>query len=223
MRILIYLIIFLFAETAAAQKINDQTPYQIYSSIDFSNSTFLSCEVFENAYRGFQKMKADSLIRPDCQIITICDFNLPSFIERMWVIDLSKKKVLYNTLVAHGQNSGDLIPERFSNSFNSHQSSIGFYVTGDTYRGKYGTQLRLDGKDTGFNSNALDRGIVIHGSKYVSRDFVNRSGKLGKSWGCPAVSYSVVNPIIQIIKGGTCLFIWFNDRKYRDASKWLKD
>lgn len=199
-----------------------EDPHMIYSSIDFGGSTFLSYDVFERAFSGYLKMRKEGLIESDRQVITICDFNLPSFVERMWVIDLSSKRVLYNTFVAHGQNSGDVVPESFSNRFNSHQSSLGFYVTGDTYRGKHGVQLRLDGKDTGFNNNALIRGIVLHGSKYVSRDFLTRSGKIGKSWGCPAVSYSVVNPIIQIIKGGTCLFIWFNDRKYLDGSKWLK-
>jgi hypothetical protein len=195
---------------------------EVYSSIDFSGSEFLTYEAFENAYRGYLKMKSVGLVSSDREVITICDFNLPSYTKRMWVIDLSAMKVLFNTWVAHGQNSGDTVAEKFSNKVNSHQSSLGFYVTGQTYRGDHGVQLRLDGKDDGFNTSAMDRGIVLHGSKYVSREFLTKAGKLGKSWGCPAVSYSVVSPMINIIKGGTCLFIWFKDQKYLEKSKWLK-
>jgi hypothetical protein len=146
---------------------------------------------------------------------------LPSTANRLWVIDLSQKKVLFNTYVAHGQGSGNAYAMEFSNNDGSHQSSLGFYVTRDTYSGKHGNSLRLDGMDQGFNDRALDRAVVMHAAEYCSNSYVNQNNRLGRSWGCPAVSPQLAQPIINAIKGGTCLFIYAPKANYLKSSKWL--
>ncbi|MES2704368.1 MAG: murein L,D-transpeptidase catalytic domain family protein [Bacteroidota bacterium] len=193
----------------------------VYKQIDFKGCNALSYEVFQKAYNGYLNLRDAGKLGADKDVITICDFSLASTEPRMWVIDLAQNKVLFNTYVAHGQGSGDVFATSFSNKMNSHQSSLGFYVTGDTYNGKHGLQLRLNGMDQGFNHDALDRGVVVHGSKYVSEQYVQANNKLGRSWGCPAVSNELAKPIIQNIKGGTCLFIYSKDEKYQQTAYWM--
>jgi hypothetical protein len=154
-------------------------------------------------------------------VITICDFSLPSTEPRMWVIDLTTHKVLFNTHVAHGKGSGDTYASRFSNKMDSHMSSLGFYVTGSTYKGKHGNSLHLNGMDEGFNDRAYDRAVVVHGSKYVGEKYAEANNTLGRSWGCPAVSNKLAQPIIKEIKDGSCLFIYYPDTKYHASGYWL--
>ena len=193
----------------------------LYKQIDFNGCSPLSFEVFKQAYSGYLNLKSADKLGSDKEVITICDFTKASTEERMWVIDLAKRKVLFNTYVAHGQGSGDTYAKKFSNKMNSHQSSLGFYVTGDTYRGEHGLQLRLLGMDEGFNDAAFDRGVVVHGSKYVSDKYVQSNNNLGRSWGCPAVPAQLARPIIENIKGGTCMFIYSNDEKYQKNAYWV--
>ncbi len=170
---------------------------------------------------GYMNLRSAGKLNMAKQILTICNFELPSSQNRLWIIDLVAKKVLYNTYVAHGEGSGDDSAHLFSNEFNSHQSSLGFYVTGDTYDGDHGTSLHLNGMDQGFNDAAYERGIVVHGAQYVCNKFVCDHQRLGRSWGCPAVPAKLSLPIINAIKDGTCLFIYYPDANYLSSSYWV--
>lgn len=193
----------------------------LYRQIDFGSCARLSYDVFNKACRGYINLRRAGKLNGQKEIISVADFNLPSTENRLWVIDLAAKKVLFNTWVAHGQGSGDNYASHFSNKDNTHASSLGFYVTGDIYSGKHGTSLRLNGMDEGFNNAALDRGIVVHAADYVSSQYVNQNHRLGRSWGCPAVSPKLSMPIINTIKDNTCLFIYYPDAKYLASGYWL--
>ena len=193
----------------------------LYKQIDFSKFTPISYEVFNKAYRGYLNLLNAGKLSKEKAIISICDFSLASTENRLWIIDLIKKKVLFNTYVAHGQGSGDDMATSFSNEENTHKSSLGFYVTGDTYDGEHGTSLRLMGMDQGFNDAAYDRGIVVHGAKYVCNKFVSNNQRLGRSWGCPAVPEKLSLSIINTIKEGTCLFIYSPVIQYLQTAYWL--
>jgi L,D-transpeptidase catalytic domain len=194
---------------------------RVYQQIDFGKGTHISFEAFDKAYRGYINLKNAGKLNPEHDILSICDFSLPSTENRLWIIDLQQKKVIYNTYVAHGQGSGDDMATSFSNRGNSHQSSLGFYVTGETYEGEHGTSLRLAGMDQGFNDAAFDRGIVVHGAEYVCDKFVCSNSRLGRSWGCPAVPAPLSLPIINTIKDGTCLYIYYPDTKYMSSAYWV--
>ena len=193
----------------------------LYKQIDFSNCDRLSYDVFNKACHGYLNLRLAGRLAEGREVLTICNFDLPSTANRMWVIDLLNKKVLFNTYVAHGQGTGDDCPEAFSNKFDSHQSSLGFYVTSTVYDGEHGASLRLVGVDQGFNDAALDRGIVVHGANYVSSKFVQGNQRLGRSWGCPAVPQKLALPIINKIQDSTCLFAYFPETNYLNSSVWL--
>ena len=193
----------------------------LYRRIDFGNNERLSYTVFNNAMRGYLNLRDAGRLAGDKEIITICDLNQPSVFSRMWVIDLATKKVLFNSYVAHGQNTGEDCAMSFSNKENSHKSSLGFYVTTDVYTGEHGTSLHLQGMDQGFNDAAFKRDIVVHGADYVSEKYITDNQRLGRSWGCPAVPVKLATPIINTIKEGTCLFIYYPDTKYLANSYWL--
>lgn len=178
-------------------------------------------ELFEMAYLGYIDLKLSGLIRSDKEILSIIDFRLPSSKKRLWVIDISKKEILYHTLVAHGENSGGEYALNFSNTSNSHQSSLGFYKTQETYYGKNGLSLRLQGLERRFNSNARDRYVVLHGADYATQEYLDKHGKLGNSEGCPAVPMGIHKEIIEVTKEGTCLFIYFPDLKYIEGSDFM--
>ncbi|NNM58901.1 MAG: murein L,D-transpeptidase catalytic domain family protein [Legionellales bacterium] len=154
-------------------------------------------------------------------VFTIIDYSKPSSEPRMFIIDLAHKKVKYQELVAHGKNSGDLVPKHFSNSANSLESSIGLYKTAFTYYGKNGYSLRLQGLEAGYNTNAMSRAVVIHGADYVNEDLVRKYGEIGRSWGCPAVSKDMLKPTINSIKGGTLVFAYYPDRSWLRESSFL--
>lgn len=185
------------------------------------NQAGLSREVFEKALTGYFNLKAANKLPKNSEIITVVDFTRSSREKRMWIVDVLNKKLLLNTWVAHGQGSGGDIADHFSNTNQSHQSSVGFYVTDDVYVGKHGRSLRLDGMDEGFNSAARNRAIVVHAADYVSPGAIAQLGRLGRSHGCPAVSPEVIDMVINNIKGKTLLFINGNDANY--TSKYLND
>jgi hypothetical protein len=166
----------------------------------------LDYNVFKKAFIGYLNLKQADMVSAK-QLLSIVDFNKRSTQKRLWIIDLAQEKLLYNTLVAHGQGSGDDLPNKFSNQADSHQSSLGFYVTSDIYVGKHGLSMKLEGLDRGFNTNAKDRAVVLHGAPYVSQEFINSHGRLGRSHGCPALPVELTSKIIDNIKGKTCLFI----------------
>ena len=213
------------SEIKLSQKKNfsPQNPAEdIYKELLFTDET-LNFEVFEKAFLGFQNLKKSGKLEPSAKLLSVCDFSLSSNRKRLWVIDLGEKKVLFNTLVAHGKGTGEEFATSFSNTEDSHQSSMGFYVTEQTYNGDNGYSLRLFGMDRGYNDAALERCIVMHGAKYVSEDFIKSEKRLGRSWGCPAVPAALAKPIINTIKNRTCLFIYFPDQNYLASSQWLKN
>ncbi|HET8947547.1 MAG TPA: murein L,D-transpeptidase catalytic domain family protein [Candidatus Polarisedimenticolia bacterium] len=141
-------------------------------------------------------------------LLTVIDYGLPSTARRLWVFDLSSRRVLFHTLVAHGRNSGENLATAFSNEEGSLMTSLGAYVTGETYLGRNGYSLRLEGKETGRNDHALSRTLVVHGAPYVSETFARRFGRLGRSLGCPAVNPRIARPLIDRVKDGTVLYAW---------------
>jgi hypothetical protein len=193
------------------------TATSLYKQIDFGSNK-VSFDAFNKAYQGYINLKKAGKLSGN-DVITIADFSLISTAKRLWVIDLTQKKVLFNTQVAHGQGSGGAYATVFSNTDQSHQSSIGFYVTKSTYCGKHGCSLKIAGMDKGFNDNAEARNVVIHPANYCSPSYVNQNKKLGRSWGCPAVAPEVAQPIINTIQGGTMLFVYAPQAKY--SSQWL--
>lgn len=193
----------------------------LYKQLDFSCYDRLSYVVFNKAVRGYLNLKSAGKLTSHTETISICDFSLPSTAYRLWIINLAAKKVLFNTYVAHGQATGENCAMVFSNKVNSHQSSLGFYVTTEPYIGDHGLSLRLQGMDKGFNDAAFERDIVIHGANYVSEKYICENQRLGRSWGCPAIPEFLTEPIINTIKDGTCLFIYFPDHKYLKSAYWL--
>lgn len=180
----------------------------------------LSQEAFQYAWTGYNHLLDQQKISRQ-HLLTICDFSQSSRQKRLYVIDLDKKEVLINTWVAHGRNSGDEYARQFSNTPESLQSSLGFYVTAGTYTGKHGLSLRLHGKDPGFNDNAFFRTIVMHGAAYVDEARLKAGMYMGRSWGCPAVPQQESEKIIQTIKNGSCLFIYHPTRNYLKYSTLL--
>jgi L,D-transpeptidase-like protein len=176
--------------------------------------------VFNSAVMGLEKLNSEGDIKRN-DIVTIIDFSQPSNKKRLYVLDLENKRILFNTLVAHGRNSGTLWAKSFSNNASSLKSSPGFYVTGETYIGDNGYSLRLDGMEKNINDNARNRSIVVHGAAYVDQSAVNFLGFLGRSLGCPAVPVAEHKAIINTIKDGTCLFIYSPDRNYLKRSTLL--
>ncbi len=193
----------------------------IYNQIDFGKSDPLSREVFRKAYTGYLNLKDAGKLDPDQSLISICDFSLSANEKRLWVIDLGKARVLFHSLVAHGQGTGEEYAERFSNQENSHQSSLGFYVTAETYEGDNGYSLKLNGMDIGYNDAAYNRAIVMHGADYVCESYIRDNKRLGRSWGCPAVPVALSKAIINTIKNRTCLYIYYPNRNYLTRSVWL--
>jgi len=181
----------------------------------------LSLPVFEKALTGFYNLKQSGHISTGKQILTIADFDQLSTKKRLYIIDLNKKELLVNTWVAHGQNSGTDEATNFSNVNNSFSSSLGFYVTGEVYRGIHGKSLKLDGMDEGFNSNARSRSIVVHGAPYVSDGTIKALGRLGRSQGCPAVAPELADKVINTIEDKTVLFINKSVENYQ--SKYLNE
>lgn len=193
----------------------------VYKSIDFTGSDTLSYTVFAKAYKGYLNMRNEGMLNEQKQILSVCDLSLSSNTNRLWIIDLKQRKVLLNTYVAHGEASGEEFAVRFSNKAESHQSSIGFYITAETYTGKHGYSLRLFGMDKGFNSNAYNRDIVVHGADYVCSRFIADNQRLGRSWGCPAVSSELSDKVINLIKDNTCLYVHYPSANYIAKSYWL--
>ncbi len=193
----------------------------IYNKINFGKSEPLSREVFRKAYTGFLNLKDAGKLNKEQSIISICDFSLSSNVKRLWVIDLDQSRVLVNSLVAHGQGTGDEFATQFSNTENSHQSSLGFYVTDGTYMGDNGYSLKLHGMDAGYNDAAYSRAIVMHGAEYVCDSYIRNNKRLGRSWGCPAVPANMAKDIINTIKNKTCLYIYYPSKSYLAKSVWL--
>ena len=180
----------------------------------------LNKSIFQKALKGFEKLLQQGKI--NSEILSVCDFSKSSNEKRLFVIDLAKRQVLFNSLVAHGKNTGEEFASRYSNEPSSYQSSLGFHITGDTYQGKHGLSLKLEGVEKGFNDNAEKRAIVMHGADYVSENFIAEQGRLGRSFGCPSVPMELRDHIINALKGGSCLFIFYPDKNYLAKSHLIK-
>ena len=184
----------------------------LYTECELENK--LEYPVFKQAFTGY-----NSLGLKNKKLLSIIDFSKPSNEKRFFIIDVENHKLLFQTLVAHGKNSGLINATRFSNRMGSHKSSLGFYRTGKSYVGKRGYSLQLEGLEKGINDNARLRGIVIHGANYVSERFITGNNTMiGRSWGCPAVSNKLSREIIDLIKGGSCLYIYAEDEVYQERS-----
>ena len=193
----------------------------IYNTIQLEQYG-LSKEAFDYAWKGYRYLSDNNKIARSTYL-TICDFSQSSRQKRLYIIDVEKSELVMHTWVAHGKNSGAEYAGRFSNTPESLQSSLGFYVTSATYIGKHGLSLRMNGVDPGFNDKALERTIVIHGAAYVDAARAKAGMYMGRSWGCPAVPENESKKIITTIKNGTCLFIYHPSRNYLLNSKILND
>jgi hypothetical protein len=191
-------------------------------SSNLENASFVlpNEEVLTMAVNGYYKLIASGNLEAG-KPLTIVDFSLPSTEKRMWVLDVSTGQILHHSVISHGRNSGDLMAEKFSNVESSFMSSLGFYVTGETYQGKHGYSLRLDGMEKGFNDLARQRAIVMHGAEYANEDFITKTGRLGRSLGCPALPVALNEQVIDIIKDKSCLFIFGQDESYLSKSPLL--
>ena len=155
-------------------------------------------------------------------LLTVIDYSLPSTERRLWVIDLAHHRILFHELVAHGEGSGEMFAVAFSNEPRSRQSSLGLFRTEDVYLGQHGESLRLEGLEPGVNDRAMERAIVMHAAAYVSPRVVTTYGRLGRSWGCPALDRTVSRQVIDRIKGGTALFAYYPDPQWLRESKFLR-
>ena len=179
----------------------------------------LNRKVLQLALRAYKKASDRGAVKKP--VLTVIDYSLPSNKQRMWVFDVSKHQLLYNTYVAHGRNSGADTPHHFSNKLSSKETSLGTYVTRDTYIGSKGYSLNLQGLERGFNDNAFNRRVVIHGAWYVEPDFIKKSGRAGRSWGCPSIAKTLAKPVINTLKGGSVVFAYYPDSYYLSHSGYV--
>ncbi len=199
----------------------DSSQWFLYDSLQL-NLKGLSKEAYNYALLGYNKLLQSGKLKND-ETLTIIDFSLPSNAKRLFVIDMKLGEVLFNTLVSHGRNSGKDMANEFSNNTNSFKSSLGFYVTSDTYMGKHGLSMRLEGEEKGINDNALNRGIVMHSAEYVNESLIRSQGYIGRSQGCPAVPPQLHKAIIEKIKNGSCLFIYSPVKTYLSKSTFVAE
>jgi hypothetical protein len=195
-------------------------PSYAYAAFD-AKKYGLKKDVFDKAIKGYVSLLKKGVIK-NKRYLTICDMNQSSKVKRFYLIDLEKKKVLMNLRVAHGENSGEEYATKFSNIIESHQSSLGFYITGAPYQGENGNSLKLYGQEIGFNDQAYNRAVVVHGSEYITDAYFKKNKKIGRSWGCPAISSKEINAYIQLTKNGSCFFVYYNDKNYNKKSKLIK-
>ena len=198
-------------ETASREEVRSDAPDE-YTQMNLAK-TGLSKEAFQLALKGYNTLLRNRVIR-NKNVITVVDFSKRSDQKRFFVIDMKHRKLMFQSLVAHGRNSGLEYATSFSNEVDSHKSSLGFYVTLSTYSGDHGYALKLKGCEKGFNNKAYDRSIVIHGSEYVTEQFLKSNGFLGRSFGCPALPQKINKKIIDVIKNGSCLFLYHPTKKY---------
>lgn len=210
----------IFEEISPEKK---QSIIQAYLKTRFDELTPLndskpSFEVYQRGVIGYTNLLAQGKVKNE--ILTVIDFSISSKKKRLWIIDMKENKVINNKLVAHGKNSGFDIPTDFGNTRHSNKSSLGFYLTGENYDGKYGLSLRLDGQEDGFNSNARERAVVMHRAKYVNNDIIKSSGRLGRSFGCPALDWTEDSTqIMKDIANKSVIYIYSPQEDYISTTK----
>lgn len=190
---------------------------QVYHDIGLQG--IVNYEAFEQAYKGYKAIEEIEMIKKS--IITLVDFSKPSTEKRLYVLDIESKEMLFCSHVAHGRNSGGIFATSFSNKVGSYKSSLGFYLTENTYEGSNGYSLIINGLEKGINDKAKERAVVIHGAPYCNPDFIENTGRLGRSYGCPALPESVNAEIIDTIKDGSLLYIFANNNDYLSHSTLL--
>ena len=204
------------AETEVAAEV---TAESVYNNIDANGLSLPAFECFSKALTGYNKLTEEGKIKK--HLLTVIDFSQSSNSKRLWIIDMDANRVLYNTLVAHGRNSGNEFATTFSNESSSNKSSLGFYATGELYTGKHGESLRLDGLEKGINNNARARAVVMHAADYVSESFAKQHSRIGRSLGCPALPNKINKEVINLITGKSCLFIYHPTKAYLAKSRLL--
>jgi hypothetical protein len=185
-----------------------------------SQAANLNPQVLKLALKAYIKARQSRMGNVK-EVLTIIDYSKPSTERRLWVIDLRTKKVLYNTWVTHGKNSGSLNATSFSNQPGSLKSSLGVFLTEETYVGHVGYAVRLKGLESGINDNAYSRAVVVHGAWYADPEIARHYGQLGRSFGCPAVSDKIAKPLINTIKNNTVVFAYYPDRQWLKRSSFL--
>ncbi len=200
------------AKKAFEVKMVIQQALTIYDSMKLDQSG-LNQKAFEYAWRGYHNLMKEGKLKKS-YVLTVCDFTQSSSAKRMYVIDVMHKKLLFNTYVSHGMNSGVEYATTFSNKANSFKSSLGFFVTSKTYFGRNGLSLKVQGLEKGYNDLAAKRHIVLHGSDYISPEYLKDNGEMGRSLGCAAMPNVMSPKIIKTIKNGSCLFIYHPTANY---------
>lgn len=210
------------ADPAAAEHTRTDGAVSAFDAATWSRSvtTRIDPRVFELALAASRCAVTRAVVGTPSNL-TIIDYSKPSVEPRLWVLDLERRTLLYEELVAHGQGSGGNLATRFSNVPESHQTSIGLFVTDATYVGRNGYSLRLDGLDAGFNDRARERAIVMHGAPYVNGEISKSLGRLGRSHGCPAVRTAVARELIDRVKGGNLVFAYYPDQRWLEQSTFL--
>jgi hypothetical protein len=213
-------VIFGLLATLAFVAAAEAGPWTPHVDAAAAQSSGISANVLRLALRATRCAVTSGDI-PAPPTLTVIDYSRPSVEPRLWVFDLERGDLLFKDLVAHGQGSGGNMAVRFSDDENSHESSLGLFVARDTYVGHNGYSLRLDGLEPGFNGHAMERAIVMHGAPYVSAAFAQQQGRLGRSWGCPALREEVARRIIDTVRGGGVVFSYYPDARWLDTSRFL--
>lgn len=183
-----------------------------YSGLEFEGEK-PDFEIYRKGLIGYLNLKKQNRLS-DSGLLTLIDFRLSSNKKRLWIIDVKQNKVIHHSLVAHGRNTGNEYAKKFSNVPNSNSSSLGFYITGETYIGKHGLSMRLDGIEKGFNDNARQRAVVMHSADYVDPAYTQSYGRIGRSFGCPSIPTKGHKEVIKKLANKSCMFIYYPDQDY---------
>lgn len=207
-------------KTVRLTKLNfEDSIRSLYHSIGLAKIG-MDYDVFRYGMIGFYSLKESGRLS-DRNLVSFIDFTKPSTEKRFYTIDLDSRSVKFHSLVSHGRNTGENMATSFSNRQHSNQSSLGFYVTGETYVGSKGYSMRLDGVDGKYNSNMRNRAVVMHDAEYVSQGWITKYGRLGRSQGCPALPKAISKKVIDTIKDKTVIFAYFKDVDYLKTSAHL--
>lgn len=209
-QLLFLMVLFVLMSLSFSVKTNHTSFFKEFVESENYKSLFKDCGldsvmdfgILNDALIGYNNYDS-TFFKP---LLIVIDYSKPSTEKRFYVIDLENKKLMYHCFVAHGKGSGENIAKDFSNVPGSQKTCLGFFKTAETYVGKHGYSLKLDGLEKGINDKARERAIVIHGADYVSQEFIDTYGRLGRSWGCPALSNDLTKEIIDMIKDGACVY-----------------
>ena len=212
-------IITLKVDSDNKEKEESFTPLSQYTLDLFQeiNDQHLSFEVFETALKGYSELSLKNKLR-NKKFLTIVDMSLSANTERMFIIDLEERTLVEKKLVAHGMKTGYEFASKFSNEQSSHKSCLGFFITGELYNGRHDLSMKLDGQEYS-NDNARNRGVVVHSADYVSCEYIESNGRLGRSFGCPAIDKEGYEETVNKLQGGSCYFIYYPSRSYLSRSK----